>query len=173
MKFSTAAPNHVFKSFTGSSLNSPICLPPTFTYNACGRRRYPPQSGQVVRPRKRLSKTRYCTLYKFCSTSLKNASIPSTNSFPFHSVLYCSAVRSITGVCTGKLKWRAPFTNRSFHNPSFSPFQGATAPSYTLNNLFGITRSSSMPNTIEKPSQVGQAPSGLLNEKRFGTGSSN
>jgi len=42
-----------------------------------------------------------------------------------------------------------------------------------LRRLSGITRSGSIPNTWLKPSQVGQAPKGLLNEKRLGTGSSN
>ena len=42
-----------------------------------------------------------------------------------------------------------------------------------LNRLSGITRSSSIPSTWLKPSQTGQAPNGLLNENRFGTGSSN
>src|SRR6478735_3900738 len=46
------------------------------------------------------------------------------------------------------------------------------APSYTDNDLSGITKSSSIPKTCPKPSQVLQAPNGLLKLKKFAEGSS-
>ena len=64
-----------------------------------------------------------------------------------------------------RMKW-------SFHSLNFSPRQGATASSYTLRPLSGITRSASMPITWPKPSQVGQAPTGSLKLNRLGEGSS-
>src|SRR6478736_9968010 len=73
----------------------------------------------------------------------------------------------------GKSYLLAVLIKLSFHLESFSPFHGTTAPSNILNRLSGITRSSSIPKTWLKPSQTGQAPKGLLNENRLGTGSSN
>ncbi len=99
--------------------------------------------------------------------------MPLTCLFPFQSRLSCSSVRSSIGLCTGKSYLDADLIKASFHLANFSPFQGATAPSYTLNLLSGITRSGSMPRICEKPSQTGHAPKGLLKENRLGTGSSN
>src|SRR5215467_15610424 len=99
--------------------------------------------------------------------------MPYTLPLPDHKRSYCSSVRSAMALCTGKSIDLAPFTNCSLHQPNFSPFHGATAPSYTLNLLSGITRSESIPKTWLNPSQVGQAPNGLLKLKRFGVGSSN
>src|SRR5258706_538792 len=76
-------------------------------------------------------------------------------------------------LCMGKFIFLAPFTNCCLHQSNFSPFHGATAPSYTFSLLSGSTNSLSIPSTCENPSQVGQAPNGLLNENKFGTGSSN
>src|SRR6476659_7669532 len=99
--------------------------------------------------------------------------MPCTSLFPSQSNLYCSLVRSRIDLCTGNAVFFAALINCSFHHPNFSPFQGATAPSYTLAVLLGITRSSSIPKTWLNPSHTGQAPNGLLNENKFGTGSSN
>ena len=58
----------------------------------------------------------------------------------------------------GKSK-RMPFFSSGFsHSPCFSVRQGAMAPSYTVRLLSGITKSSSMPSTEPKPSQVWHAP---------------
>ena len=63
--------------------------------------------------------------------------------------------------------------NSCSHSPIFSPRQQRTAPSYTLRARFGITRCSSIPITLPKPSHSGQAPRGELNENIWSFGSSN
>src|SRR5688572_28822686 len=170
--FRSIVMNHFASSFTGIWQSSPIFFPLTCTYNDSLRNLYPLHSGQSVRPLYLDNNTRYCTLYRFCSTSLKKSSMPSTTELPFHNNSYCSLVRSIIALCMGKPDDLDVFIKLSLHLPSFSPFQGAMAPSYTLKRLSGITRSASIPSTRLNPSQVGHAPTGLLKEKRSGTGSS-
>ena len=72
----------------------------------------------------------------------------------------------------GKLCFSALRQNSSFHSPIFSPRQHTTAPSYTLSAEFGMTRLSSTPITLPKPSQAGHAPIGELKEKRLSVGGS-
>ena len=62
----------------------------------------------------------------------------------------------------GKLNLSAERTSCILNSLITSPFQQATASSKIESVLFGITRSSSIPITLPNPSQVGQAPSGLL-----------
>src|SRR5690606_2782224 len=59
------------------------------------------------------------------------------------------------------------------HSFILSERHGATAPSYTVRLLSGITKSGSIPSTLPKPSQVWQAPYGLLKLKKLTEGSSN
>ena len=73
----------------------------------------------------------------------------------------------------GKSNCLAARTNASFQLLILSPFQQATAPSNTLSLLSGIIKSLSSPSIWLKPSHTGQAPYGLLNENKLGTGSSN
>ena len=52
------------------------------------------------------------------------------------------------------------------------PDHGLIAPSFILKSLFGIIKSSSKKLCSPKPSQVGHAPTGLLNENSLGSISS-
>ncbi len=54
-----------------------------------------------------------------------------------------------------------------------SPRQQTTAPSYMDNERLGMTRCSSMPMILPKPSHSGHAPSGELKENIWSFGSSN
>ena len=67
----------------------------------------------------------------------------------------------------------ALLTNSFFHSDIFSPFQGATQPSYTESWGSGMTRLSSMPMILPYPSHSGQAPTGELKENIWSVGSSN
>ncbi len=98
--------------------------------------------------------------------------MPFAYAFPSHNSASCLEFRSMIGLCTGKSNFFAALMNASFHSPIFSPFHGAMAPSYRLNLLSGMMRSGSRPSICENPSQVGQAPNGLLKENKLGTGSS-
>ena len=48
------------------------------------------------------------------------------------------------------------------HSPNFGPLQGATQLPWTELFLSGITKSSLIPKILPNPSQVSQAPIGLL-----------
>ena len=72
----------------------------------------------------------------------------------------------------GEIVFRASRMNSFSHSPIFSPRQQITAPSYTLRARLGMTRCSSIPITLPKPSQLGQAPMGELKENIWSLGSS-
>ena len=65
----------------------------------------------------------------------------------------------------------APIIIASFHFFIRSLLQGAMASLKMLFEVSGITFSGSTPKVLPNPSQVGQAPSGLLKLKRSGLGS--
>ena len=72
----------------------------------------------------------------------------------------------------GKLCAGASCRNSFSHSLILSPRQHTTAPSYTDNARLGMTNCSSMPITRPKPSHVGHAPMGELNENIWSVGSS-
>src|SRR5215469_2365806 len=149
-----------------------MSLPPTFTWRASNRRRRPPQSGHTEYPRYRLRKTRTCSLYFFLSRWLKNPRTPRNLPSPLSTRFLCSSDRSTHGTSSGMPACFAYRFRSVKSGRYFGLVQGSIAPSASVFNLSGITKSRSKSIVFPNPWHLGQAPYGLLNEKSLGSGSS-
>ena len=76
------------------------------------------------------------------------------------------------GVSNENLKCLAKLLHICLKYGEFVRAQGAIAPLFIVNSLFGITKLGSTERSVPMPSHSGQAPYGLLNEKSLGSISS-
>ena len=71
----------------------------------------------------------------------------------------------------GMPRFLAYFSMSSWHSWKLGVCQGLIAPPASVFDSSGTISPKSMPITLPKPRQVSHAPSGELNENRFGVGS--